>query len=143
MKIVSMMAAAAVVLTTAGAAPVWADPGRGHGKQDQFLKHEQRGALIQHRRHPGHAATCPPGLAKKTPPCVPPGQAKKAGIGYGHRVGQVLRAGDYRVVRDPRRFDLEPRLDWRYYRDDASIYRVDSETRRILAVLSLARALGN
>ncbi len=24
---------------------------------------------------------CPPGLAKKNPPCIPPGQAKKYGIG--------------------------------------------------------------
>lgn len=143
MKLVSILAGAAVVLTTAGLAPVAADPGRGQGKHDQGRKHEQRGARVEHRPHVTYVANCPPGLAKKNPPCVPPGQARKAGIDYGQRVGQVLRVGDYVLIRDPRRFDLEQRRGWNYYRDDNSIYRVDSGTQRVLAVLNLVSALTN
>ena len=41
---------------------------------------------------------CPPGLAKKAVPCVPPGQ-----VGKSWRPGDRLSAGDYVVI---------PRDDW-------------------------------
>lgn len=88
-------------------------------------------------------AGCPPGLAKKNPPCVPPGQVHKAEKHYGNRVGDILRIGDYVLIRDPRRYNLAPQQDWRYYRDDNRIYRIDSNTRKVLAVLNLIDALAN
>ncbi len=89
----------------------------------------------------GNAAWgCPPGLAKKSPPCVPPGQAKKH---YRHHVGEVLRVDDYVLLRDPRRYGLDESPRWNYYRGDRDIYRVDRQTRRILAVLELADAFLN
>ncbi len=41
---------------------------------------------------------CPPGLAKKAVPCVPPGQAKKGGHGYDRHDDDrsAYRGGDYR-----------------------------------------------
>lgn len=75
---------------------------------------------------------CPPGLAKKSPACVPPGQAHR----YLRR-GEILRDGDHVLIPDPRRYRLEPRSDWRYYRDGDYIYRVDSRTGRVLTVMRL------
>ena len=69
--------------------PEWAGGGK-HGK-----KHEQRGGASasqftdQHRRiiaeyfggQPYAGKKCPPGLAKKNNGCMPPGQARKWGVG--------------------------------------------------------------
>lgn len=82
---------------------------------------------------------CPPGLYKKDARCIPPGQARK----HGRNVGDRLRIGDYRVVHDPSRYHLEQRQGWNYYRDDDRVYRVDSETQQILAVMNLISALMN
>ena len=82
-------------------------------------------------------------LAKKSPSCVPPGQAKRDDIRYGRGVGDRLRVEDYVLVRDLNRYDVERREGWRYYRSDDQLYRVDAETRQILAVINLARELFN
>lgn len=133
MRLASILAGAAVILSTAAGVPAAADPGRGHGKHDQG-RHQ-----YDLRPAPAHVANCPPGLARKNPPCVPPGHARK----QGYHVGDIFRTGGHVVIRDPRRFDLEPRRGWSYYRDDSRIYRVDSDTRRVLAVLNLIGAFGN
>ncbi|WP_265500577.1 hypothetical protein [Paracoccus beibuensis] len=117
----------ATILVATALAPALADPGRGKGN------HEGR----------GHAGHCPPGLAKKSPACVPPGHARQDERRYGNRTGEVLRIGDYVVIRDPARYDLERRDGWNYYRDDNNIYRVDRDTQRVLAVLNLVRAFTN
>jgi Ni/Co efflux regulator RcnB len=77
---------------------------------------------------------CPPGLAKKAVPCVPPGQAKKS-----HRVDDDRdhwhsdwRRGD-RIDRD---YVLIPRDEWerlrlRDYDDDSTYLRVDNEILRV------------
>lgn len=126
MPIRHLVVAATVLIATA-TSPALADPGRGKGNHDNR----------------GHAQHCPPGLAKKSPSCVPPGQAKKDGGRYGNRTGEILRVGDYVVIRDPARYDLQRRGDWQYYRDGNNIYRVDRDTQRILAVLNLVRAFTN
>ena len=66
------------------------------------------------RGGPG-AGGCPPGLAKKNPDCMPPGQYKK--YDRGDRFGDIFRDDD---VRDYRRDD-----DFRDYRrdDDFRDYR--------------------
>lgn len=79
------------------------------------------------------ALDCPPGLAKKNPPCVPPGQARK----YGR--GDVIH-GDYWIIRNPRRFGLDG--DETYYRVGEYVYRVDRETREVLDLIgAVARVL--
>lgn len=88
------------------------------------------------------AAGCPPGLAKKNPPCVPPGQAKSANRDYIPRYGigdVILR--DYRVIRDADRYGL--RQGNLYYLAGQEVFRISPETGRVLAFVGLANALLN
>ena len=74
---------------------------------------------------------CPPGLAKKNPPCIPPGQAKKI---YG--IGDRYYNDDYLTDYDRYRYGL-PRLPYgqSYYRVGDSLLRVDDETREVLELI--------
>lgn len=84
---------------------------------------------------PGHADPpgCPPGLAKKQTGCLPPGQARKYGI--GDRIG-----GEYIHIRHPGRHGLDP--DQTYYRAGDYVYRVDRDTREVLDLIgAVARVL--
>lgn len=84
---------------------------------------------------------CPPGLAKKSPACIPPGQAKK--LGYrGPRIGDRIDRYDYHRIRYPDRYDL-PRLraGERYYVVDGRIYRVDRDSDEILDFVRFVAAL--
>jgi hypothetical protein len=130
MRLFHSMTIMAAVAVAAVPVPSLADPGRGPDKH--------RGNYGE-----GYRRDCPPGLAKKNPPCVPPGQARKSDDRYYPRVGDVLRVGDYVVIRDPRRLDLEPGDGWRYYREGDRAYRVDSETRKILSVIQLMDAFSD
>lgn len=78
---------------------------------------------------------CPPGLAKKNPPCVPPGQVGKS---WSH--GDRIR-GDYVLI---------PRAEWerlalRDYRDGSTYLRVDNQILRVardtLTVIEAVRIL--
>lgn len=105
-------------------------------------KHHHKGGKGSHASH------CPPGLAKKDPACVPPGLAKKHAKRDGHhrhyhRVGDRLNLGDFILIPNPKRYGLEVRDGWNYYRDPYGIYRVDPNTRRVLAVLELIDAFTN
>lgn len=81
-------------------------------------------------------ALCPPGLAKKTPACMPPGQAKRA-----FREGQRLST-NYRyytpyndiplALRD--HYDLDD--DYRYIYRNNVIYTVDPRTRLITNIIN-------
>ena len=75
---------------------------------------------------------CPPGLAKKDPPCIPPGQARKRGYDVGDRYD-----GEWDVVEDGR-YDLPPLEDGEgYVRVGDQILRVDRNQRLTLDVLDL------
>lgn len=80
---------------------------------------------------------CPPGLANKNPPCVPPGLAM-----HGLRVGDRLPHGDYIIIRDPHRYRL-PRLrrGESYYRIGDSYVRIHRETREILELIEAVAAI--
>lgn len=79
------------------------------------------------------ATDCPPGLAKKNPPCLPPGQARK------YDRGDVIY-GDYRIIGDPERYGLD--RDQTYYRVGDYVYRVDRDTREVLDLIgAVARVL--
>jgi len=80
---------------------------------------------------PVAAQGCPPGLAKKNPPCVPPGQARK-GFDPGYRVGERLPDG-FIILRSPSRYGLDPRRT--YYERDGYVVQVDRETREILTLI--------
>ena len=147
MRYLHKLAVLTLAAASVAAVPASADPGRGKGHD-------------RDRNHGSYARHCPPGLAKKSPACVPPGQARKYDDRrydyrrygndhrryddrYGIRVGDILRVGDYAVIRDPRRLNLQTRDDWRYYRDGDRAYRVDRETRKILSVINLIDAFTN
>ena len=81
---------------------------------------------------------CPPGLAKKNPPCVPPGQAKK-----GHDGGHFQR-GDYidhydRLDR-PDRYGLN---DGNYVVSNGYVYRINEQTGEVLALIGAMQNLLN
>jgi hypothetical protein len=95
-------------------AAVAADPG--------FNRDGARAAIV-----PVSAAGCPPGLAKKNPPCVPPGQARNSNRDY--RVGERLPDG-FILIRTPSRYGLDPRRT--YYERGGYVVQVDRETMQIL-----------
>ena len=115
--------------------------GKGHGDKGHSKKPK------------AHHATqfCPPGLAKKSPACIPPGQAKKYGYdddedrygrddrydGDGRRL--YYRLGD--VVRDD--CTIVPYTRYRslpvgtYCRYEERLMRIDPETRASLTILDI------
>lgn len=82
-------------------------------------------------------AACPPGLAKKTPACVPPGQAKRM-----FEEGQRIPYGynyftDYNAIPEAYRTRVPYSDDYRYiYRDDR-VYVVDPTTRVVRSIIDL------
>lgn len=135
-----LMAAAALAM----AAPTisLADPGKnrggghsstkahsGHGKASKQVRSSKR--MNTGYRYAGKA--CPPGLAKKYPGCIPPGQWKK-----GYRIPSTW--SDYYVGYDrlPEyyrdRYEMNP--DYRYMYRDGRVYVIDAITRSIVNVLT-------
>lgn len=87
---------------------------------------------------PAYAAgpkACPPGLAKKSPACIPPGQ-----VGKAYRVGDRI-TGDYVVIRNPGRWGLDPNET--YYRIGDQVLRVDRDTKVVLDLIGAAAAILN
>lgn len=86
------------------------------------------------------AGNCPPGLAKKSPACVPPGQAKKHGIHHG--VGDIINWNDVHVVTRPGRYGLSMPPDGnRYAIVDGQLVRVNEDSGKILSILRLVDAI--
>lgn len=82
---------------------------------------------------------CPPGLAKKNPPCVPPGQ-----VGKSYRIGD--RYGDDGYWEDGyrSRYDLPPLPGGEsYYRIGDSFLRVNDETRLVLELIDILAGEAN
>lgn len=99
-----------------------AKPGHGHGNPHAYGGYGVAG--------------CPPGLAKKAVPCVPPGQAKKM-----FSVGQRYVRGTlnpYAYNRIP--YDLRTRYGLNrygnYYYGNGYLYRVDPRTLLVRQVIS-------
>jgi hypothetical protein len=89
---------------------------------------------------PSLAKSCPPGLAKKNPPCVPPGQAKKGVVLWapGDRIGDA----PVHWITWPDRYALPPLgPGQRYVVLDRRIYVVDEGTQTVLSVLQVIDAL--
>jgi len=117
MKQILMLAGA---VTLGFASPALAKPGNGHGNGHAFYG----------------AGGCPPGLAKKAIPCVPPGQAKKLyNVGQRFPVGYGSRLGYDQIPYDLRsRYGLNPYGN--YYYGDGYLYRVNPRTMLIQQVVA-------
>lgn len=82
---------------------------------------------------------CPPGLANKNPPCVPPGQVRES-----YRIGERYAEDGYWTDDDRVRYGL-PRLPRgeSYYRVGDSFLRVDDETRLVLELIDVLAGITN
>ncbi|MCQ0971706.1 RcnB family protein [Paracoccus sp. TK19116] len=139
--------AASLALTTAIAPMAATAQGNGHGKGQAHAKAKtahagNHSAIGQNnlvaRQIRVDATRCPPGLAKKSPVCVPPGQARKHGIA----VGDVLDWGNIHVVTDPGLYGLSsPPRGSRYGVVDGQLVRLDERTGRILSIIRLVEAI--
>lgn len=95
-------------------------------------------ALATPAVQPALAKNCPPGLAKKNPPCVPPGQAKKGYWSPGDYVGDE----EVHWITLPDRYGLPPLAPGRRYMILGNqIYVVDDSTYTILSVLQAVGAI--
>jgi hypothetical protein len=82
---------------------------------------------------------CPPGLAKKSPACMPPGQAKRT-----FREGQRIPGGydsytDYGSIPEMYRSRVPYLESNRYIYRDNSVYVVDPRTRMVTQIIDLLR----
>lgn len=82
---------------------------------------------------------CPPGLAKKSPACVPPGQAKRM-----FEQGQRIPSGyeyftDYNRIPDAYRSQVPYLESNRYIYRDNRVYIVDPTTRLVTRIIDLIR----
>lgn len=100
--------------------------GRKHGANDRDILRAY--VIGQYRRN------CPPGLAKKNPPCIPPGQAKK------YSAGDYLPKGSFEPLPDYIIDDLAPR-NGRYVRVDRNVYLITEGSRRVLEAIELFSAV--
>lgn len=130
MKLIPMFAAAALL-----ALPL-------PGFSQPMPRDDQPAQRQDHRPGPardkaGHRRDCPPGLAKKSDACVPPGHARKAKhqADRQHHPERIVPR-DARPVRDLERYGLRPApRGQRYYIVDGKLVRVDTHTNRILSVI--------
>jgi hypothetical protein len=118
-----------IIGTVALAASVPAVAQPGHGKHGHANRYATQGAV-------GYGVGgCPPGLAKKAIPCVPPGQAKKL-----FNVGQRMPAGfgtPYGYNQIPYQLRQQYRLgpDQNYYYGSGYLYGVDPQTMLVRKVI--------
>jgi hypothetical protein len=135
-----LMLAGVAALTFAG--PVVAKPGNGHGNGRGHVNGYgvENGRAYGVRGPVGYGVGgCPPGLAKKAVPCMPPGQARKL-YGVGDQV--PLSASNLlsynalpRSIRSHR--SLNPRS--RFITSNGYVYEVNPRTRVVTDVVRTRR----
>lgn len=91
---------------------------------------------------------CPPGLAKKNPPCVPPGQAKKGVTAHQwqgrDQIGDIVNRDDLIFLDDFALYGLPLlRYGQRYAVVNDQIVVIDAETFAILQLIRVFTALAN
>lgn len=132
MKQLLMLAGAAALAITG---PAFAKPGNGNGHGNG---HGYAYGLAGERGGNGYGVGgCPPGLAKKAVPCMPPGQARKL-YGVGQQiplgVGSLLGYDSLpRSVRTRYSNSLSPRS--RYVSTNGYLYSVNPRTRVVQRVI--------
>lgn len=123
-----LILAGATALLSAGPAYAKPNQAKGHGKAHHGQNHNDGGYYA-----PGIGA-CPPGLAKKNPPCMPPGQAKRLGVGQRYPYAAQSLFGYNQLPYDMRsRYEYDPYS--RYGYDNGQYYQVDPRTMVISQVL--------
>ena len=87
----------------------------------------------------GRVAMCAPGLAKKTPACIPPGQAKARMFNQGQRLPTSYRQfTDFNRIPESYRDDIPQNFrgdSFRYVYQDDRIYVVDRTSRIVRAII--------
>lgn len=79
---------------------------------------------------------CPPGLARKSPACLPPGQARKG------LVGRIVEWNDVHLIRKPGLYGLAQAPDGqRYAIVDGRLVRIDAGTAKVLSVIRAVDAI--
>ena len=139
-----MTVAAAIGAALLAAMPVAADAqGKGNGNGNGNGQGNAKAKVVQHvnmrpSQHtaPVYNVNCPPGLAKKSPACVPPGQAKK-----GLVVGEYVDLDLVHIITRPGLYGLGEPNDGRYAIVDGRLLRVDSQTGQILSFIRLVDAI--
>ena len=112
MKCLSVVTAAMLILVPVGQSMAQAQSARGH---------------------------CPPGLAKKNPPCIPPGQ-----VGKNYRIGERYDEDGYWADDDRINYGLPPLPRGEsYYRVGDSLLRIDDETRLVLELIDVLAGITN
>ena len=125
MKTLILLAGATLLVSM----PATAKPGQANHAKKNHQAHEP-GAK-------GYGqGGCPPGLARKSPACVPPGQAKKQ-LKVGERLPKDYKGYTpySQIPRDLRRQHGLTVGDRYVYRDER-LYRVDAKTRVVEQVVN-------
>jgi hypothetical protein len=140
MKPIIMLAASAAL---AFAVPTLAKPGNGHGMgpgnghgmgHGNAYAYGINGRPADVGQGQGYGVGgCPPGLAKKAVPCVPPGQAKKLGLGAQVPLGTNLLAYNALPTTVRTRHNLS--TSSRYVYQDGTVYQVNPRTRTVTRVV--------
>ena len=85
------------------------------------------------------SAACPPGLAKKSPACIPPGQAKRE-FAQGQRIPQSYNAfTDYNAIPQAYRTQVPYSTVNQYIYRDNQVFVVDPATRLVTSIINLIR----
>ena len=136
---IRILACVAAVAAVATAAPALAKNGRGHqradaerGRVDRDYSSRRHDPLFGADRLGAHPRGCPPGLARKRNGCLPPGQARRLGV--GDRLPSYLSR--YNI---PGRYQDQyvDGLDYSYRYDDDQIYRVNRRSGLIDQIISV------
>lgn len=114
-RVITLALVAALGLPATGGA----DNGKGKSK-GQAVRVDRKAPDTR----PG--SNCPPGLAKKSPACIPPGQVKSR-----YRAGDRYQDG-YSWITNPGRYGLK---DGSYIRAGDYVYRVDRDTQKVLNLI--------
>lgn len=135
MKVAAGIAGALALILSSGAV---AKPGFGMGRGNPHAMGMMPGLGYGARGHVGHGVGgCPPGLAKKAIPCVPPGQAMEL-YGVGQRLplslgSLIAYSALSRSLRTRYAPMLSPRS--RYIYSNGYLYRVNPRTRVVVSVI--------
>lgn len=145
MRTLILIAAAAAISVSA---PAFAKPGKdggnpgasaGKSTQTRGVPPMIRGQAHAptQKRHRGQA--CAPGLAKRTPACLPPGQARKIFV-----EGQRIPTGynfytDYQDIPLAHRNQYQLQPSSQYIYRGSAIYQVDPATRLVSRIIDTGR----
>lgn len=135
MKLTGVLAVAAMALAlpALGLAerPAQAGQAKAQGHADAVQARHAPAPGVEDR-----ATRCPPGLATKSPACIPPGQARNG------LVGRIVDWRDVHVVRKPGLYGLAQAPDGQDYAIvDGRLVRIDSGTAKVLSVIRTVDAI--